>query len=76
MCLVFFVGVFSFVYSITLFLSVSLYFQATKWVYDPVQQEESEVQERRLLLEEKERWQDHAGGSHEAESAGSRGTRV
>lgn len=49
--------------------------QATEWVYDLVQQEEGEVQERWLLLEEEERRQDHAGGSHEVESSGSGGKR-
>lgn len=45
--------------------------QATEWVYDPLQQEEGEIQKRWLLLEEEERWENHTGGSHEAQSAGS-----
>ena len=44
--------------------------QATEWVHDSVQQEEGEVPKGRLLLEEAERWQDDAGGPHEAEGAG------
>lgn len=50
--------------------------QATEWVYDPLQQEEGEVQKRWLLLEEEERWENHAGGSHEAQSTGSGGEAV
>ncbi len=50
--------------------------QAAEWVYDPLQQEEGEVQKGWILLEEEERWENHAGGSHEAQSAGSRGERL
>lgn len=47
--------------------------QASEWLYDPLQPQEGEVQERWLLLEEAERREDHPRGSHEAQSAGSRG---
>lgn len=47
--------------------------QASEWLHDFVQQEEGEVQKGWLLLEEEERREDHPGGSHEAESPGSRG---
>ncbi|KAA0707489.1 Calmodulin-binding transcription activator 1 [Triplophysa tibetana] len=49
--------------------------EAAEWVYDTLQQEEGEIQERWLLLEKEKRRQNHAGGSHEAESAGSGGER-
>lgn len=50
---------------------LSPWMQAAEWVDDIVQQEEGEVQKRWLLLEEEERREDHTGGSHEVESAGS-----
>lgn len=53
---------------------LSLFFYKTsEWLDDPVQQEEGKVQEGWLLLEEEERWEDHAGGSHEAQSPRSGG---
>lgn len=48
-------------------------FQTEERIDAFVQQEEGEVQTRRLLLEEKKRWQNYARGSHEVESAGYRG---
>lgn len=66
-----------------IFLSVSFHspppsvrspwIQATEWFHDLVQSEEGEVQKGWLLLEEEERREDHPGGSHEAQSPGSRG---
>lgn len=60
-----------FAYPLISFNLPLLWFQAAEWVDDTVQQEEGEVQKGRILLEEEERWEDHARRSHEAESAGS-----
>lgn len=62
-----------FAYPLISFNLPLLWFQAAEWVDDTVQQEEGEVQKGRILLEEEERWEDHARRSHEAESAGSWG---
>lgn len=45
-------------------------FQTTEWLDDSLQQEESEVQEGRVLLEKEEGREDDQGGPHEAEGAG------
>jgi len=39
----------------------------TKWFNVTVLEEESTLSARRLLLEEKKRWKDYTGGSHETE---------
>lgn len=44
--------------------------QAEERQHRPVQQEEGEVQEGRILLEEKEGWKDDERGPHEAEGPG------
>lgn len=48
-------------------------FQTTEWLNDPLQQEESQVQEGRILLEKEERREDDPRGPHEAEGPGSGG---
>lgn len=62
--------------SLLLTNSLSCFHQASEWLHDPLQPQEGEVQERWLLLEEKERWEDHPRGPHEAQSSGSRGNRM
>lgn len=49
--------------------------QAPQWIHHTLQQEESEVPERWLLLEKEERREDDKRGSHEAKSAGHGGER-
>lgn len=44
--------------------------QTAEWLHDPLQQEEGEVPEGRLLLEEEERWEDDPRGPHEAQGPG------
>ncbi len=51
-------------------LSLSLCLRPQNGSMILLQQEEGEVQKGWLLLEEEERWENHAGGSHEAQSAG------
>lgn len=48
-------------------------FQAAEWLNDTLQQEESEIQERWVLLEKEERREDDPRGPHETEGPGSRG---
>ncbi|XP_061043115.1 calmodulin-binding transcription activator 1 isoform X1 [Eubalaena glacialis] len=43
-----------------------------EWLNDPLQQEESEIQERWVLLEKEERWENDQRGPHETEGPGSR----
>lgn len=51
-------------------LSVACVFQAEERQHHPVQQKEGEVQEGRILLEEKEGWKNDERGPHEAEGPG------
>lgn len=48
----------------------SFLFQAKEWQHHPLQQEEGEVQEGRILLEEKEGWKNDERRPHEAEGPG------
>lgn len=50
-----------------------VFWQAEEWIDAVVQPKESEIPPRRVLLEKEERWQDHKGGSYEAQSSRDRG---
>lgn len=50
-----------------------VFWQAEEWIDAVVQQEESEIPPRWILLEEEERREDHKGGSYEAQSSRDRG---
>ncbi|XP_077169132.1 calmodulin-binding transcription activator 2 isoform X2 [Paroedura picta] len=42
--------------------------QTSEWIHHPVQPQEGEISQGRLLLEEAQGWEDHPRGPHEAES--------
>lgn len=49
--------------------------QASKWINAAIQSKECSVQERWILLEEEEGWENYQGRSHEAESTRFRGNK-
>ncbi|XP_073937572.1 calmodulin-binding transcription activator 1 isoform X17 [Castor canadensis] len=46
--------------------------ETAEWLNDSLQQEESEIQERWVLLEKEERWENDQRGPHETQGPGSR----
>ncbi|XP_073937573.1 calmodulin-binding transcription activator 1 isoform X18 [Castor canadensis] len=49
--------------------------ETAEWLNDSLQQEESEIQERWVLLEKEERWENDQRGPHETQGPGSRESR-